>query len=395
MGYGLGKNSPVVLSFGKSNYEALLYRHGQFIRWRTAVKCPCIDEHTHQPDPRCPRCSGLGFFYSFQPQMTVTEDVMVSDDSNVLELSEEYADNCDLDVVYDFSGRKYAAEKNGQFIVLREKDIQKGKYLTVVMTQYSARKVKEAECEKAGGGFYRVKGLQFRKQGIEGIYYTAPGDIIKIAKITDAEGREYTASELRADLFRIAPNKVIDEDTGEETEDNIPIVEPIKVSDVEYVPPFVFALLSQNLSKEDSEMLLETKGDAILTFPYNCDVSEGDVLTALSGTYTQKEAVRRTDLQEDTIGAYFVTDIVSCIGVEREYKKGVDFLLTGANYLLWLCDDAPSEGDFYSLTYRICPTYKVIKNIPQIRTSENQRLPKKAVLQLFAAYSEGRKANRQ
>jgi hypothetical protein len=172
-------------------------------------------------------------------------------------------------------------------------------------------------------------------------------------------------------------------------------VEPLKAEKIEYVPPFLFALSSQNLSEEDNEAMVTVKGDAMLTFPYNCDVSEGDILTALSGTYTQKEVVKRIEDTDDTIGAYFVTDIVSCIGKEREYKNGIDFLLIGTNYLRWICEDAPEPGEAYSLVYRICPTYQVVKNIPQIRTSENQRLPKKAIIQLFNIYAEHRRANQQ
>jgi len=389
MGYGLGKRTPVVLSFGKANYEALIDRHGQFIRWRIAVKCPCTNKHTRQPEPSCPRCGGLGYKYSYQPQITVTEEVMVSDDSGIIEVSEEFTDAV-LDAVYDFHGREYPAEKYGQFITLSECPV-KGTYLTAVMNQSTAKILKEAACENAGGGYFRVGGLRFRKEGIEGIHYTAPADIERIEEITDAAGLEYEAKELRADLFRILP-KI---ETVNDVEQEIPITEPVTARGVEYVPPFVFALLSQNLSKEDSEILVECKGDAILTFPYNCDVSDGDILTALSGTLTQKEVVLRTDETNDTIGAYFVTKIVSCIGREREYEEGVDFILAGTNYLRWLCQDAPERGDSYSLTYRLCPTYKVVKGIPQIRSSENQRLPRKAVVQYFGTYGEQRRANQQ
>jgi hypothetical protein len=317
--------------------------------------------------------------------MTVTADVM-ADDTPILDVGEEYADAA-LEAVYDFDGRKYAAEKNGQFVSVFGNLPIKGTYLTVVMRQDAVRRLAGAECENTGCGYYRVNGLRSRRSGIDGIYHTAPGDIVSIAKIADAAGREYEATELRTDLFRIVPQ--------EEDGVSVPIAEPVRAEGIDYVPPFVFALLNQNLSKEDSEILIETKGDALLSFPYNCDVSEGDILTALSGTYTQKEVLNRVAGADDTIGAYFVTDIVSCIGVSREYRAGDDFILVGTNYLHWLCEDAPEPGEAYSLTYRICPTYKVAKNIPQIRTSENQRLPKKAVLQLFSTYGEHRRANQQ
>ena len=289
MGFGLGKNSPVVLSFGKANYEALIERHGQFVRWRIAVKCPCQDKHTQESDPRCPHCGGRGFRYSYQPHIVVTEDIQASDVSGIVEVSGEYADAA-LDVVYDFQGRKYPAEKRGRFVTLKEIPA-KGTYLTAVMKTDTVKILKEAVCENAGGGYFRVNGLRYRKNGIEGIHYTAPADIVKIGAITDAAGVEYDATELRTDLFRIVPNKITGTD-GEGNETEIPVAEPVTVKNVEYVPPFVFALTSQNLSKEDSEIMTKADGNAVLTFPYNCDVSEGDILTALSGTYTQKEKKR-------------------------------------------------------------------------------------------------------
>jgi hypothetical protein len=398
MGYGLSRDSPVKLMLGKDNYEALISRHGQWIRWRIVAKCPCTDKNTMQPDPQCPRCGGLGYTYSYQSKLTVTQTVLVQDDSGVIEVPEEFAD-CSLDFVYDYNGREFNAEKNGVFITLDTRDIPiKGTYIYAVMVKEVVNKIDAASCLDAGGGYYQIEGLRSRRQGIDGLYHTAPGDIISIDRIADYEGKTYTPDELRLDRFHINPLVVerTDPDTGEAAMIALPVVEPVTVEGVSYVPPFIFALLSQDLSKEDNAAMVESDGDAVLTFPYNCDVSEGDILTALSGAYTQKEVVNRNgDGSKDAIGAYFVTEIVSCTGVDREYKAGVDFLLVGANYLKWFCEDAPLPGDAYSLTYRICPTYKVVKNIPQIRTSENQRLPKKAVVQLFHTYGEHRRANRQ
>jgi hypothetical protein len=308
---------------------------------------------------------------------------MITDDSGIMEVSDEY-ENCNLEFVYDYAGKRYAAEKEGKFICITDPDLPiNGTYLYVVMIQNVVNLLDNADCQDAGGGYYRVLGIQFRREGIDGLYYTAPGDIVKIGKITDAMGVEYQAKELRTDLFYIEP--LLDTE----------ITEPLTVENVEYVPPFLFALLSQNLSKEDNEAMVEAHGEAVLTFPYNCDVSDGDILTVLSGTYTQKEVVRCVEEGNDAIGAYFVTDIVSCIGNERDYKEGVDFLLVGTNYIKWLCEDSPLPGEAYSLTYKICPTYKVVKSIPQVRTSENQRLPKKAIIQLFGTYGEKRRANQQ
>ena len=56
---GLGKNSPVILTLGKENYEALIDRHGQWVRWRVATKCPCATKGS--PDIHCRICGGRGY----------------------------------------------------------------------------------------------------------------------------------------------------------------------------------------------------------------------------------------------------------------------------------------------------------------------------------------------
>jgi hypothetical protein len=317
--------------------------------------------------------------------MIVTQTIGVTDTSGIIEVSQEYEGATLMDI-FDYSGKKYAAEKTGVYISL-DSPADKGAYLYVVMSMETIKKLDEAECEDAGGGYYRVNGLRFRRAGIDGLYQTAPGDIEKIDVVIDAGGRAYHPKELRADMFYIEPLKI-----GDEVQD---IAEPLTAKGIEYVPPFVFALLSQNLSEPDATAVVSAEGDAMLTFPYNCDVGEDDVLTVLAGTYTKKEVVPRVEGADDVIGAYFVMDIVSCIGLHREYRKGIDYILAGTNRIKWLCEDAPDPGEAYSITYHICPTYKVVKSIPQVRTSENQRLPKKAVVKLYATHGEKRGVNRQ
>lgn len=378
MGYGLGKNTPVVLNFGKENYEALIHRHGQWIRWRTATKCPCLIQETGHPDVHCKRCGGRGVIYGYQPRTTVTTTVR-SDGSGIIELTDEYTD-CELCFVYNHEGTIFEnAKKTGQYISLNSPVIN-GTYVYAVMSKSTVNHVLKAPCKKTGAGYYRVDDLQSRRAGIDGLYHSAPGDIVKIGKITDANGAEYSAGEFRTDLFLL---------TGPEPPDLL------TAHDIEYIPPFIFALIKQELSESDAEAIAEAKGDAMLTYPYVYDVAEGDVLTVLSGTITQKELTKRIEGADDTIGAFFVQEVVSCIGKERDYIQGVDFILTGTNRIRWISEDAPDPGDIYSIIYHVNPTYTVVKSIPQLRTSENQRMPRKAIVKLYSSYSEKKKVNVQ
>lgn len=403
MGQGLGRNSPVQLSLGKDNYCALLERHGQWIRWRSAAKCSCVKYGTMQPDIRCKICSGRGFTYTYQKDQVCFETVMDKNGKGILTVSDNNSD-CELIEVYDINGNRYNnASKFEVFISLNTNALlKKGVYYNIVMRKKTVQELPAAIVKNTGMGYYSVPGLTSQNAKVEGVYYKASGDIISIEKIIDSAGNEYQPTEFRLNQFRIEPKKetVINEETGEEEEIEIPISDPVTVQNVKYIAPFTFALLNQNLSKADLQMMVDYQGDAVLTYPYECDVSNDDVLTVLAGSYTNKEVMIRQNYETDTIGVYFVYDVVSCTGIvngkQIEYKEGVDFILVGTNKIKWLeTGDYPDEGDTYSITYHVLPTYKVVKDIPQIRTSENQRFPKKAVVKLFTTYSENIGVNRQ
>lgn len=395
MGQGLGKNSPVQLTLGKENYEALIDRHGQWIRWRIATKCSCVQEGNMQPDIHCKICSGRGVYYTYQKSKIKTETIMLTDTvNNTLEISEENVD-CEFVEVYDFNGNRFPnAEKLDNYIILNpDRNLIKGVYYTIVLRETIEKSVNSETAIKGNLGYYTIPGLTVNKANIEGVYYNAASDIIGIEEIKDAAGIVYTPKEFRLNQFRIEP-------TLDENDDPIPITEPVTVKNVRYIPPFIFALLNQNLSKADMQMMVDLQGDAVCTFPYGCDVANDDILTVLAGSYTQKEVMIRSGYVTDTLGVYFVYDVVSCTGIVNDevynYKEGIDFILVENNKIKWLEDGTyPDEGETYSITYHVLPTYKVVKQIPQLRTSENQRFPKKAVVKLYSTYSEKSKANKQ
>lgn len=383
MGQGLGRNSPVQLELGKENYEALIERHGQWVRWRVASKCPCVKANTQQPDIHCKKCGGLGVLYGYQRKAAVSQTVMVRDNSGIIELDADFTD-CPLIRCYDNAGNVYGnAKKTGSFVQLNtEKLPAKGVYITALMTENVLKTIAHAKAESIGNGYYRVHGLRSSRTKTEGLYHTAPGDIENIGTVRDTEGNVYEIGEIRQDCIFIKSS------IGT-------LPQTLLAENVQYIPPFTFVILNQNLSKSDAQVMQDNNGDAVLIFPYAYDVSADDVITVLSGTYTQKSITAKKDDEYDVIPAYFVDEIVKCSGAERDYIEGVDFILCGTNYLKWLCDDTPEDGEGYSITYKVYPTYKVVKAIPQIRTSENQRMPKKAVIKLYDTYGEARGLNRK
>ena len=391
MGQGLGKNSPVVLSLGKDNYEALISRHGQWVRWRIASKCPCVSFPSMQPNIHCKNCGGLGFTYSFQNDQVVYQNIRVKDLSGIIEVSDDYIYS-ELIKVYDFNGKIYKAEKVGKYVKLLDDELpKKSSYITVVMKSDNIFTIEKAIMKKNFTGYYTIESLINVKPNIDGLYYNCPSDIIDIEKVVDSNNEVFEVEELR--LNTVLLKKKIVEDT-----EIIP-TEPLFAYNIKYLPPFTFAVLNQNLSKADEQAVVESQGDAIVIYPYGCNVANDDILTVLAGSFTQKDIIVRADFETDTIGAYFVEEVISCNGMIDgeiiEYNQGVDFILVENNKIKWISENAPEEGEPYSVIYKTYPTYKITKQIPTLRTSENQRFPKKAVVKLFSTYSENRKANVQ
>lgn len=401
MGQGLGRNSPVVLTLGKDNYCALIERHGQWTRWRTASKCSCVNSSSMQPDIRCKICSGRGIIYSYQEDQIVFEVVKYSNNNGILEVSERL-ENCNLVEVYNNKGIRQNARKLGKYIYLNE-NIERNTYYTVICRLPNYKILDKAIAINKSNGYFYLDELVNVKGNIDGLYQSALSDIVEIGKITDSNGNEYKATEYRLNSFRIEPliEEVENEETGEIEVKEIPIAEPIIVENVKYIPPFIFAILNQNLNESDVNAIAEYQGDAICLFPYECDVSEDDVLTVLIGSITKKEVIVRSAIETDTLGDFFVSDIVECTGIinnERYlYQEGIDYILTETNKIKWLenANAYPEEGEAFSVTYHVLPTYKVVKNIPQLRTSENQRFPKKVVVKLHSTYSENVGVNKQ
>lgn len=372
MGWGLGKNSPVILSLGKSNYEAMIDRHGQWVRWRRARKCPCLTE-SDQPHIHCGKCGGTGYLYDYQRYYSDTLRLTVRD--ALLELPEGNADS-EVLKVYDAKGCAFPFVQCGTFIEITGGAIPKQNELLEIRIRESiVKQLETAELEKTGNGFYRVNGVETSPSKLEGVYYQAPGDVIKVDRIETTEGEAVTVKGYRQNMIRA------------ESE-----ADTLIAYGVEYIMPYKFIILSQELSKADEQLVSAHNGAAVCTFPYIFDVAENDCITVLSGTMTAKTLIaKRGGEQDDIIPEYFVASVESLETKEKEYREGADFIVTGTNHIHWTGEDKPAAGEIMSLVYKYNPTYIVAKSIPMLRTSEDQRIPRKAVLKLFSAFAESRK----
>jgi hypothetical protein len=355
----------------------MLDRHGQNVRWRVSKKCTCVTE-ADQPDPRCKKCGGTGEIYDYQKFYTDT--VRVRNDRGILELPQENM-NCEILKAYDANGIEYEPCQMGQYLKLFSpiRELSNGEVVEIVYRQQTEETIEQVELEYIGNGYYRVPGVLSNMSNLEGVDHRAPGDIVDMEAVFDSNAHEVDILEFRMDTVRL----------NDET-----ALRPITAFGVKYIKPFKFFVLSQNFDEEDEKLLALHQGDAITTFPYRYDVSEGDIITVLSGTSTRKVVLPHKGIRaDDTLMDFFVQKVVYLATDRREYFEGKDFILVGANKIHWICDDLPEDEANMSITYQYLPTYRVFRNVPMLRTSEDQRIPKKAVLKLLSAFSESQGVN--
>jgi hypothetical protein len=299
MAYGLGKNSPVVLKLGRSNYEALVERHGQWVRWRTARKCPCVTAE-NEPDVHCEKCGGSGDVYGFQEFYSETLSLNVRD--NIMELPAEYAD-CEILKAYDSKGGEFAFRKTGGFAEITggAREIKRNETINLLVRQPAVKRLDFAVLEKTGNGFYRVCGAETPPSKLEGAYYKAPGDVIKAERAETAEGETVEIKGYRQNMI------LADSEAG-----------TLFAFGVDYILPRKFIVLSQNLSKADERLVSAHNGEAVCVFPYMFDVAENDCITVLSGTVTAKALFSgRGGNTDDIIPEFFVAGVESLETKER------------------------------------------------------------------------------
>ena len=130
-------------------------------------------------------------------------------------------------------------------------------------------------------------------------------------------------------------------------------------------------------------------GEAVCTFPYIYDVAENDIITVLTGSMTNKIVLNKAS-GDDILPEYFVDSIVSLETKEKQYKVGEDFMLVGTNRIHWLKDEKPDKNENMSITFKYNPTYRVSQSLANLRTSENQRLPKKVILKQLSTFQDAR-----
>lgn len=366
MGIGLGKNSPIVLTLTRENYEALIARHGQHVRVVNSCKCNCILGSGY-PDPNCKVCNGDGIYYRFQKQKNLYSQICrvesIDGDTAVAIIPEWFLSDYTIESVIlnnkRLSDLEYAVEE--KFIV----SSLFRKWDNIVISGSVQR-----DLEFVGSIRYVGNGSFILDLGIQSEIGLISFDIISVSSLrNETKGIDYTVKSFERNSITVTD--LIDNIENDEI-----------IAKLSYMPFERFLIHNQSKNKIVNNFLKANGGDSTMTFPFEFDVMENDVVTLMFATKLAQSIIP----MGRAIPEWFVSEIISICDNQNEYVNNLDYELKGRNQIRWISDNKPEIGKNISIKYRFNPSYKVLTNFPhEIRSSENQLLPRMAALKLIVA----------
>ncbi|MFZ4618796.1 MAG: hypothetical protein ACOYM2_21735, partial [Rectinemataceae bacterium] len=268
--------------------------------------------------------------------------------------------------------------RHGRFVrISGPREPARGERVELSVLRPMVKKLERAIVIYHGAGCFSIDALAI--VGAAGIAAdrTTNADIISIGALrNETIDVDYPVSMTRRNL---AFSAVADDpDTGD----------VVVATDVEYIDPFYFVVTGQQHRESDARFLESIEGDASMSFPECYKIGEGDIITLLAATQVGKRVISHGAGDIDTIPEFYLESISAIESGSTIYLPGVDYAFWGANKVKWLGDNRPVAGAPVFVFYAFNPTYRVVKEFPNVRSSENQNLPRRVALKLLSTFAE-------
>lgn len=360
---GLGYNSPIQLRLSRDNYEAMLSRHGQYVRLLYGHRCPCVTTN-NRPDPHCDRCHGDGWLYRHPESTLEIVDARITGDATA-KVSDRYRirsvrslrDSSGVDVpVLSYSGREITFDP--------PRRIPHYEVLEAFIENALRHEASGVPAIYLGNGTVQCSNLAHELP-----WGQVPYDIAEVSRLyNETTGEEYTVESTYT-------NHIVFSGT------TMPQPDEAVLADLSYAKPVLFGVLNQATNKADQRFLEDVQGDASMIFPASYRVSEGDIVTLMAAEHQRKQIITKTDGEYDRLPDYFVREVYAIETDALTYTPGVDFALWDRNTIHWITTP-PEAGTTLSLFYSVHPTYRVLREFPGSRSSENQNFPRRVAIKL-------------
>jgi len=351
---GLGEITPVKLQLSRENFNALIGRHSQPVRWLVAENCPCIGSNL-KVDENCSLCGGKSVTYSNPTQSFRIETFTAPIDGVI--------DQVNIVWVRDFKGNVYTV--TSQDCVSFVTGVIKG-------YQYQVKYIEDLT--ESGSGTAEYVADKFYRIDIPTTidFGEVQGNLISVTASTSTT--ELIVTEIFRNCFYIS--------------DTISSSDTVNV-EYTYTNPFEFALIHNNFSKDDQKFLTDVSGDGLMVFPQRWEVYTDDVIIALNETQVQKTTYRSTG-SIDTLPSFYLNELKSAYSIRDNAKytftPETDFVILKGNQIQWI-NNTPDEKEQISMTYSYNVAYKVLQDVPDPRTSESNRFPRKVAIKKISGYN--------
>lgn len=364
---GLDRTSPIPLEGNPRRYEGLIERHGQWVRWQVAKKCTCLLA-SNRPDPRCALCRGSGWRYGFQEAEEDIEVQAIAVDATTVEMPYTVDRSRVLGVKVASGAAVQVAGVYGKWIKTAGGLSAHGVVMVSVLNPRK-KAVPQTAAYYAGFGIVKLDEYQY-----ENPWARVPYDLASLPALVRASGEALSVLSWSVDKV------LIDTTLGEPD-----VGERLEITG-EHMPPYRMAIINQSLSEMDRTFLQDAGGDAMALFPASYKVSEYDTVTLWAATQVRKKIIRRGLADTDILPDLFISRVLSLSDAAKSYTEGVDFVLWDRNTIRWTIDEGarPADGSYLSIEYLANVTYRVMPQLPNIRSSEDKRFPQKVALKLEA-----------
>ena len=361
MAQGLGKNSAITLQLTRENYEALVLRHGQWIKWLKGEKCTCILK-TGRVDPSCTNCKGDGWSYTYQKNRKIYSEPLIKLTDTIFKIENVPGKIQKITRVTD-GVKDYVFTVDEEYIKVLS--VESGKYLYADASISNEIEINTTAEYIGNNRFIADIPKKITEVG------SIPGDIVEVIEIkNDRNDEVYTV--VKNSRNYIVINTPVD-----------PILEDDTFSvDLKYIEPFRFVILSQVQNKLDMNFLENVGGSSILLFANEYDISDGDVIVSLVAEIKKKEITVKENGLYDTLPDFYIKSVEKIVTPDSEYLPEVDFVLEVPNIIKWITTP-PDMGTYMSIDYLYKPAYRVLKEFPNVRSSEDKLLPRRVALKLL------------
>ena len=379
--FSIEKQPTFPLQADPAKQNAVLERHGQWVRVLQTRACPCITNG--KEELFCPVCEGLGFLYSFQRNLRIVEEPHTLHEKNNRIMTDLYPIR-NVEKVTKILNKIQGGNVNYQIAKFDDKYIE----ITGANLPLKHEKILVTYEYDRWNNVYNEHPivenpytLHVRECKIDTTLNQNPqeiyGDITEVFRVFNrTKNWNYTVEHFFKQTILL--DKKIP---------NTPAIEPGDIIEVDYSYCPTLLITSQSLQSSDNvqqKWFNIAVGDVEASFPYQIQLKKGDLVTFLFAEKPVDEIYSKNGADIDVLNSFDVSKILEDI-IDAEgkvYKDKIDFFLYDYNKIKWI-GNRPAPGVKFSVIYTARPTYVVFDKEPESITSENKQFPKRAQLRLY------------